>query len=183
MNTSKAAVTVSAILGKVASIIGYALGGFSLIVIVMALADIQAKGAFESGIVFVIVLAICVFLIRKGMVIKRRIKRFKQYVAFISNDHMTSIINLAGATGQSSDFVKKDVEKMINKKFFVNAAIDQNSGEIVIGNKTLGTNFSNSPTQPNNSADTELVVCKGCGATNSKLKGIPASCEYCGTAL
>ncbi len=179
MKTSKAAVVISAIMGKVRSIIGYAL------VIILGLPLVM--GAYESDIgvyVFVIII-ICLgaLLIISGAKAKRRIKRFKRYVALISGEHMTSLQNIASATSQSIDFVENDLQKMINKKFFANASINIAAGEIIIGNRTQAIPVTNTATQQNISIEFETISCPGCGATNSKQKGKSGSCEYCGTAL
>jgi ABC-type multidrug transport system fused ATPase/permease subunit len=180
MSTSKAAVVISVIMGKVRSIIGYAL------VVVLGLPLVMGAYGSDIGVyVFVIVIILIgVLLIVSGARAKRRIKRFKRYVALISGEHMTSLQNLASATSQSIDFVKNDLYKMINMKFFTSASIDITAGEIIIGNRTqatvLATDNAKNQNIPN---EIEIVNCLGCGATNSKQKGKPGNCEYCGTAL
>ena len=178
MNTSKAAVGVSSLLGKIASLVGYVLGVFSLIIIIVGLTDLGSSGAFTAMMFLVGVLVGCVALIIKGKKIKRRIMRFRRYVSMISRDGVTSIAILAEATSQSVDFVKNDIQRMIDKKFFVNAVIDWHSGEIIIGGRVPGAE-----PQQVTAAEYVPVKCTGCGATNLKQKGLSGACEYCGSLI
>lgn len=117
-------------------------------------------------------------LLISGVRAIRRIKRFNKYVALIASEHMTSIQSIASANSKSFGFVRKDLQTMINKKFFKNASLNLNSGEIVFGQK--GKAPINLPT---GKIEMELINCPGCGAFNSKTKGIKNNCEYCGTSL
>ena len=169
MNTSKAAVAANAILGKLFSIAGYVLGAFCLFLIVFGNLD-------DTGlIIFVLtVMLLCVWAVIKGMQIKRRIRRFKDYVALISTQQMTSLDNIAASTSQTVNFVKKDLRKMINKKFFINAVIDAATNEIIIGIRNV---------QNSTQAELEVFTCSGCGASGTKIKGIPGNCDYCGSVV
>ena len=181
MSTSKAAVAVNAVLGKLLSIIGYALGVFFLVPTIF--------GAFDdAGIIIfaIIVIALCVWAVIKGMQIKRRIKRFKKYVSLISTQHMTSLDNIAASTSQPADFVKKDLQKMISKKFFVNASIDETANEIIIGKRIASAPSAPSAAvnvQYSTQAELEVFNCSGCGASGTKTKGIPGNCDYCGSVV
>lgn len=180
MNTSKSAIVISTIIGKVCSIIGY--------ILVVTLGLPLVMGAFKNtdiGVyIFVsIIILLGVLLILFGIKTKRRIKRFKRYVLLISNEHMISLQNLATTTSQSIDFIKKDLQKMINKKYFTNASIDLGTGVIVIGNRQQIVPNINTTTQENIPIEIETITCSGCGATNSRQKGIVGYCEYCGTIL
>jgi len=181
MNTSKAAVAANAVLGKLFSIAGYVLGTFFLVPTVF--------GAFDdAGIIIfaLIVVALCVWAVIKGMQIKRRIRRFKRYVSLISTQQMTSIDNIAANTSQPVDFVKIDLQKMINKKFFVNASIDTAANEIIIGKKMASAPSSPSASvnvQNSTQAEIEVFTCSGCGASGTKTKDVPGNCDYCGSVV
>jgi hypothetical protein len=188
MNTSKVALVVNTTLGKIASIVGYVLGSMSLIAIIYAFQDQNTEGSdlLADMIIFSLFLALSVFLIVKGIQIKRRIKRYKRYVFLISTQQMTALENLAASTSQSIDFVRNDLEKMIHKKFFANAAIDMAANEIIIGGGTTHAPASTSAfQQAKSAAQTELEVftCSKCGASGTKAKGMPGSCDYCGSVV
>ena len=180
MSTSKAAVVASALMGKVASIVGYIFGIFSLMIIIVGITDLDSPGAFVAVVFLLGVLAVSVFLIVRGIKIKRRIKRFKQYISLISGAGMTSVARIAGATTHSVDFVINDLQRMIDKKFFANATIDYQSGEILIGGRAPG---AAAVAQQVVTAEYEYVSCSGCGANNSKQKGLPDTCDYCGSPI
>jgi hypothetical protein len=180
MNTSKAAVVASAVFGKIASIIGYALGVLGVIMLLGSMQESDSEGI----VITLVFLAIAVFAIVKGSKIKRRIKRFKKYVALISGGQMTSLDNIAASTLQSVDFVRNDLQKMISKKFFANATIDLKSNEIIIGgHKTSAQTVSQGSRQNGTPVETEAFNCSGCGARGIKTKGQPHSCDYCGSAV
>jgi predicted PurR-regulated permease PerM len=133
-----------------------------------------------------LLIAFGIFLIFKGYQIKQRIKRFKQYVSLISTKNMTSLENIAASTSQSLDFVKKDLQKMIDKKFFANAAIDVAANEVVIGGKTTSAATSvSAPQQTQTAAQSKLekFTCSGCGASGTKPKGALSNCDYCGSTV
>jgi len=180
MNTSKVALVANAALGKILSIIGYIVGTISLLGIIGLLTGADDENAV-GGIIFALIIAvICVFLILKGAKIKRTIKRFKQYVALISGQQMTSLENIAASTNQTVDFVTKDLQSMIKRRFFANATIDTTSNEIVIAGKKSSSAAQTKGTAP---AEMESYVCAGCEAEGQKPKGASISCDYCGNAV
>ncbi|MCL2760564.1 MAG: sel1 repeat family protein [Desulfuromonadales bacterium] len=173
MDQSKAVVDGSAFLGKILSIIGYV---FTILCIILIIST-NPKGS--DLVLLLVFLVFFIFLIVKGSRIKRMIKRFKQYVALISTQQMTSIKDIAASTSQSEDFVKNDLQNMIDKKFFVNASINRATNEIIIGS------VASTPQQAQSATEQELetFTCPGCGASGTKLKGLPGNCEYCGSEI
>jgi len=180
MNTSKAAVAVSAIFGKISSVLGYAFGLIGIIGFSVEISENRETSGFVIAVVFT---ALGVFLIIKGVQIKRRIRRFKRYVSLISTQQMKSLENIAASTSQSVDFVRNDLQKMINKKFFANASINAVTNEIVIGGMAAQPVWP-APAQNTQYAvqpEFEMYTCSGCGASGTKQKGVPGSCDYCGS--
>jgi hypothetical protein len=125
------------------------------------------------NIIFIILLAVSVLAVLKGIQIKNRIKRFKRYVALISAQEITSIEKIASSTMQSADFVHKDLQKMIDSNFFANATIDMSANVIIIGRAAAAYE----PKEP------EMFICVKCGASGTKPKGAYGSCDYCGTEV
>lgn len=180
--TSQIAIITSRILGIVSSILGYA------IAVVIGLPTIFGTLPNVSTVIFVIVfLAIAALLISHGIKTKRRIKRFKRYVNIISGKSQTSLENIASICSQSIDFVTNDIQKMINKKFFIDAYIDQNTNEIVFQNNdnTVAKEavIEDKPIKEDKLVKVKVITCKGCGASNSIPKGTTAQCEFCGSAI
>ncbi|MCL2760563.1 MAG: hypothetical protein FWD70_02825 [Desulfuromonadales bacterium] len=185
MDTSNPMVDASSLGGKILSLIGYVGGIFFLIGVIGALSD--PKTFTNSDLVlYLVFLAFFILLILKGSKIKRRIKRFKQYAPLILDQKMTSIDSIAASTSQSVDFVKNDLQKMIDKNFFDNALINTATNEIVIGAAATSTpDAASPPIQGQTAAQSELetFTCPGCGASGEKPKGVPGNCEYCGLAV
>ena len=176
MNTSRVAIVAKTLLGKILSIIGYIGGVFSLILVIWSLADLTSdEDAILVLVVFLIFLALCVFFVIKGLQIKRRIRLFKQYVALISGQQMTSLENIAASTNQTVDFVSNELQKMIKSKFFARATIDTVSNEIVIDGIK--------PKPQQIQTELEEYVCPGCEATGYKPKGSTSDCDYCGSPV
>lgn len=163
-------------------IIRICFGGFFVTIFILSL-FVDSKDSsgsiteFYMGALFYLILGALLLIF--GIKAKNRSKRFRQYVALISGEHMTSLQNLAGATSQPLDFVRKDLQKMIDKKFFKNASLNLNTDELVFGN------LEETPlTQATEKTARKTLNCPGCGAVNpSKANGSNSNCEYCGTPL
>ena len=89
-----------------------------------------------------------------------------------------SIENIAASTGQTVEFVIKDLEQMIKKRFFADARIDKADNIIAIGRikkseETLQTTTS----------IMEPYICAGCGAHGMKPKGSNINCDFCGSTI
>lgn len=188
MNTSKTAIVASAIMGKLRSIVGYGLGTFTLVFLLMGLTMPKDGGTIIVIVFLAIIFVGCVFLVISGAKANKRIKRFKRYVSIISKERMNTLDGLASATSQSVDFVTNDLQTMIDKKFFANAHIDLRTREIIIGSEAASAAASTAASEPvkvqtDAKPETEHVKCPGCGAANTKTKGIASTCEYCGTSI
>lgn len=128
-DSSKSAVMTSTILGIISSILGYIIIIKSCISIITI--SITLKKYYFSNIVAWIFIAVGIFLIIKGKMIKDRIKRFKEYIKLIIEQYLTNLNDIANSTGKTVYFVKKDIQYMIDKKFFANAQIDSKTSEII----------------------------------------------------
>ncbi len=182
MNSTRSTVMASIILGKIFSIIGYAWTGFWMIGLIVG---ITQPSAFDPFLLYIMIILIMmsfgIIFIILGSKIKKMIRRFKTYVSLISIKHLTSLDLIANSTNRSVDFVRTDLQKMIDKKYFKDAYIDRDTNEIIIAHDL--------PAQPvqtyqfNNTIEMQSVTCAGCGAANVKPKGTASSCEYCGSPL
>lgn len=176
MKSAKVQIVITAITAKICSILGYCVVVFFTLMLYVTINDIAKDGTNKTAGTLM-----CIFFISCGAILifigshtKKIIKRYRKYVNLISVANMTSLDSLARNTGQSVDFVKKDIQRMIDGKLFFNAYIDRETDEIVIGkNKT----------QKNINQETESIICSGCGAMNYRLKGTAINCEYCGSLL
>jgi len=181
MKATKAKVVAYAILGKISSLAGYFCGFVGIFGFINELTESFDYTGLVLSLVFI---SLAVFFIIKGMQVKHRVRRFKNYVSLISAQKMTSLDNISATTSQSLDFVKSDLQKMIDLKFFPKAYIDAAGNEIVIGNGSFTT--PSLPSASGNLAtypETAVFVCSGCGASGSKPKGVHANCDYCGAYI
>ncbi|MCL2572344.1 MAG: hypothetical protein FWE11_08060 [Defluviitaleaceae bacterium] len=197
-HTSKASITMSTIVGKILSLVGFgAVGLFGLVLIVML-----AEGDTEAVIGSAVFIIPGLFMIIQGRKIKNRIRRFRTYVSSISRG-TTSIDAMASFVGKSSDFVIRDLYKMISKNYFVNARVDTVTRQIIIGRPTHMP-FHPQPHMPPHSQPhmpnpggfpspgvggghqppaIDSYTCNGCGATGTKQRGFHIQCDYCGSMI
>lgn len=64
---------------------------------------------------------------------KKIIKRFEIYYDLLDTKKVTSIRGIAQATQQSSEIIRTEIQDLIDKKIFVNAKIDMQNDEVIIG--------------------------------------------------
>jgi len=157
-------------------IVLYAFGFFFMVLAAIAVIAFFQENRFTSEIATTIIIIFvapgtaCIML---GNRIRRRIKRFKQYIFIISTSGINSFEGLAAQTMQDTAFVKKDISSMVMKKYFASAVIDWQNNRILIG----GANAAATP--PVDHAVT--TTCASCGAVLKKAPGMPVTCEYCGS--
>lgn len=75
-------------------------------------------------------------LIKKGAKLNGRNRRFRNYVKVIGNKGYCAIADLARATGRKVSFVRKDLEMMINKGYFLEGHIDEGQTTLIVDKET-----------------------------------------------
>ena len=88
-------------------------------------------------------------------------------MAIIVNDQENMIDNIASATQIPYEIVKKDLQEMINKKYFTHAYINESTRELIVKQYTVPA---------------ATITCSCCGANNLVVGNI-GECEYCGSKL
>ncbi len=176
MTSSKVALSLNILWSRILTVVGYCLIGFALIGFIANISKLTV-GVF---IFCAILIMISLLLIIPAAKIKQRIARFKKYTELISMENTTSLDLIALKTSQSIDFVKKDMQTMIDKKFFVKAYINKDTNEIIISkeSKTKAPISNQSTTK-----EVTPVSCNCCGAMNEIIRGEITNCEYCGSPL
>ena len=171
---SRGVIITQGIIGKINSIIGYSVGGFGIIGLMLEVTE--NRDPFGAGLAFFFIVVGGV-LVYNGLRIKNRIKRFKHYVSLISIQGITCLEGLAVNTQKSIDFVRQDLQEMINKRFFKNVSIDVPNNAIIIkGVSEQGVN-------PNPAYNMENFICPRCGAPGIRPVNISVICEYCGAVV
>ena len=75
-------------------------------------------------------------LIKKGAKLNGRNHRFRDYVRVIGNKGYCAIEDLARATGKKKAYVKKDLQDMIKRGFFLEGHIDVAETTLIVDNET-----------------------------------------------
>ncbi len=175
-HSSKSAVMAAVITGKIATVVGWIIALFSLIGAIALAASAEVGGV----IFFLVFVAIGVFLIVYGKKKKDRIIRFRKYIAIITNQNQTDVDQIANIVQMPVNFVIEDISKMIDKKYFVGAYIDNNTHNLVFQGKAVtSADIENLESRK----EMQIVVCKSCGAQNHILKETVGECEYCGSPI
>lgn len=134
---------------------------------------------------------------------KKLVNGFRTYVSAISNDSEGSISNIAASLGMSEELFSRDIESMINKKFFTNAYIDKDSNRIIISRSQYNEGYqvntdyaehndfifendvdeTSSDFKVKKAPEALSVKCKNCGGLNAIVSGQVRECDYCGSSI
>lgn len=164
--------------GKLVVGFGYASIAFSILGMFAAPTD-GVDSSDISMIIFFLITGLVLLFIGKRM--KKAAERCKKYIAIIANQHITSIDQIAQAASVGYETAKKDLEKMIHQGYFSGAYINEGAREIVLpGSHVSRDHMANNVIRP---AQTKVVTCKNCGATNTVVSGSAAECEFCGSPI
>lgn len=189
--TSRVVITAKALGGKICSIIGW----IYAVILVLAVIGLVAEGIFDiyTFIALILFTAPAVALIVIGIRIKQRIQRFRNYVAVLSTKGGSAHVEeLAMAVTKPPIFVAREVNSMINQRYFANATINPATGVVAINSQFDANAYTQPvmgmpvasmtmPTAPAQLPVIESFTCKGCSAVGSKQKGFHGECDYCGT--
>jgi hypothetical protein len=178
-NISRSKARISALKGKMASVFGYTFGVLLIAGIVCTFVGVGTEETIQSLPADIFMFLFSAFLIYKGFQIKKRTARLKKYTALISGQQISSLDEIAASTSLSVDFVKKDLQKMITKGYYVDMEIDMAANKIIPGVKTAQIRAA----MQANMDKYEKYSCPDCGGLGVKPKGEPYACEYCGNAI
>ena len=179
MNKSNTAITVSKIISLIQLISGVLLSILFGICIIYYVTDANYRVYVGMGffITSLICEAIGIVLIVFSRKRKKLIKMFREYVSYISSNQNCSIADIARAMNSSQVAVKKNIQLMIDKNFFVYAHINQETNRIVIN----GAAKYAQKQMPE--VEFVPIKCKCCGGMNKVVKGRTAECEFCGSPI
>lgn len=159
---------------------GRFLNGFGITLIVLGgLAIIGDSSTAAVAISFII---LGVVLIRTGSKNKKQAMRIRQYIALIINQHITSLDELARATGNTYVVVCDDLNKMIEKGYLPGAYLNLSIRQIMLPGQQAPIYRANAQ-GTRRQVRTKVISCKGCGAEMIVAEGTIRKCEYCGTPL
>ena len=123
---------------KVFSSLGVA-GGYSVGAIMGAtfLGMLLANGVLSVGVAAGAVALLGLGAFSNSELVKA--SRFDSYVRALQQKTYASIEDLSKAVGKKSKFVKKDLQKMIDRKWFTQGHLDDQSTTLITSNSTYGT--------------------------------------------
>ncbi len=109
----------------------------------------------------------------------RLLADFRKYNAILASDPVKTIYRIAEMTGETVENVRKNVNRMIEKGYFVNAYIDQ-SGRIVLADREK---MNDVVANNDDRKDFVTITCPSCGGVNRLAKGQIGKCEFCGAYI
>ncbi len=116
------------IAGILMAIVGFTCGGASLFWSLILLLGSAFVGEFAFGLGLfganLLLVGGCMFLGGKGISMIGSVNRFSTYVKTIGQEELCNIKQLADRIGKSTNYVAKDVEKMIQKGWFCQGHLD-----------------------------------------------------------
>ncbi len=131
--------TRSNVLGTVFMAVGYscsAVTGFLLLLFVIGM---LVGGVFygAAGVLglFLVLFAGSVVMAWKGTSIYSLAKRYKQYIRGLRGRTYANVEQLAREAGKTADFVKKDLERMISRGWFLEGHLDRHGTCFMVTNE------------------------------------------------
>lgn len=193
MKNSKVAIAVSKLVSIVQMFVGMFFLVFFGISTLMYLfdAELAATHGIFSFVICLVFDALGVMLVIFSERRSKLIKEFKKYVSVISSEQTDSIASLASAMGISPDVVKRNIELMIERNYFVNTHINEETGCIIIGSGTNNQQREARPIPQTNTAQSQSeshtqmiqLTCRCCGGINRIAKGSVSECDFCGSPI
>lgn len=162
--------------GKVLNVFGIFLILFGVMGILVSLDEADSMGVALFFLILGIVLK------RMATKNKKQAVRIRQYIALIINQHITSLDELARATGCTYNVVCDDLNKMIEKGYLPDAYLNLSLRRIMLPGQQAPV-YRQTNSQQRGQVKTKVVTCKGCGAEMIVAEGTIRKCEYCGTPL
>lgn len=130
----------SGILSIVFGSVGAALlGTFGITLATLALVGVSSvfSGIFSG--VFFAGMAACIGAVAGGIGTRRRSTRIKQYYTVLSQKNVRTFEELAVATGQSTEQIRKDIRKVKQKGYATDLRIDQWDTCVMLGDEAYAT--------------------------------------------
>ena len=127
--------------GVVASIAGFSVAAIFVSSSVSLLTGgIVTNGATSAGYLISagfmgLIGALGVFAGVKGIGLRKRVERFRRYVSLMGEREYYPIADLATQTGQSVNYVLKDLQEMIRRRMFLCGRIDDQKTHLITSNE------------------------------------------------
>lgn len=119
--------------GLLTGIFGFSL--FATIIGTIFIPSDRTGGIIASFLLLPFLLG-SIALLRFGLLMQGRLKRFRAYVSVLDGKSYVSIADLAAAVGKSEAFVRKDLRAMIDKKFFPRGRLDAQQTTLMLDDET-----------------------------------------------
>jgi 5-bromo-4-chloroindolyl phosphate hydrolysis protein len=108
------------------------------IIVLMVLGHLLGRDEFFATIILGILpfMVLSIFVLARGSILRKRIKRMQQYVAQLGGRNYCLIKDLSTSTGLNSRFLVKDLQKMISAGMFPEGHIDDKKTCFMLDNES-----------------------------------------------
>lgn len=113
--------------------IGFGLGTIAAAIEYIEWYDTEMVFAILSMFIF---FAISLYMIYKGNAIRKRLRRYRQYIHVLHGRNYCDIHELANQIGKRDDFVVKDLRKMIELEMFPYGRFDDKNTCLILDNES-----------------------------------------------
>lgn len=112
--------------------------GCMSLIFIIALIGMLISSLWSIPVLAVIALGIAGFglMLRKGVTQQQRLSRMKRYISLCDDNMYINIKELAQQTRQTSEYVLKDVKKMLRLGFFPEGHLDQKESCLMLDDST-----------------------------------------------
>lgn len=112
--------------------------GCMSLIFIIALIGMLISSLWSIPVLAVVALGIAGFglMLRKGVTQQQRLSRMKRYVSLCDDNMYINIKELAQQTRQTSEYVLKDVKKMLRLGFFPEGHLDQKESCLMLDDST-----------------------------------------------
>ncbi len=159
------------ILALIFMILGIIGTAFNTVLVLYSLFD---GSPLEIVVVFMTFELFTLIMLFWGYKTRRLIRLFRKYVYVISSEHEGKLSKIAAILGKEESIVVKNLQKMIDKKYFANAYIDFRTQELMVAGQSL---------DKLKLSEAKKTKCQSCGGYSISVLGYANHCEYCGTLL
>ncbi len=119
---------------QVLGIVGLALFGMATFVLTLLSFATGLMGVWLANMITGVLLAGSGIMLSCGLKLKKRVRRFRNYVSQVEAKQYARIEDLAAAVGKKRKFVEKDIRHMIDKGFFLQGHLDRTGTTLITSN-------------------------------------------------
>lgn len=126
--------TYAGITFQVLGIVGLGLFGMATFVLTLLSFATGLMGVWLANMITGVLMAGSGIMLFSGLKLKKRVRRFRNYVSQVEAKQYARIEDLAAAVGKKKKFVEKEIRHMIHNGFFLQGHLDRSGTTLITSN-------------------------------------------------